>query len=485
MLSPEGATYFGYTSRRKKNAMGGVFSKARRVVIDLTRDEDDPPATQQRQLPQFAELLGKQNASARDAGVVTPPPPTQSLESLSPLAALEAALQLNLKEDEPHAAANEPKHDRYVPTAICRSNRAFANATSQVEDVRSPRRQAQSNALPSDVEVIDLVSPEGSPELPDKVHSEELCQNSQADLADRNPHGLSHGKPVELVPAQSLRRTSRIVTRAQTKAREVLLKRGGSKDDPILILDFPEPALATSSAIRPPVQLPVPRPAAAAHDVAAHSRLVLFADGSFSAGHGGSGVAFWRDGHWNGKAFALGRIPGKSYEAEARAILEAFKIAGDMVQPHHRMVEVCTDHKGLVETFYDITKARTQQTSSWAPKILQMGTALRSRGVQVRLTWVKGHGVHAGNQMADLLAGIGSERSAQTQGVVLGNWFNPNVGEVHIGPRTMVGLSAEAMAKAAGSEGRAERRAERRAHKLEVRVQRRLMKNATVPVVAA
>ncbi|KAI0474894.1 hypothetical protein GGR56DRAFT_675077 [Xylariaceae sp. FL0804] len=141
--------------------------------------------------------------------------------------------------------------------------------------------------------------------------------------------------------------------------------------------------------------------------------LALFSDGSinFSKG-GGAGVAFQQNGHWSGKAFALDRLEIDSYEAEAEAIGEAFNTAAEMLAPHHKTVEVFTDHQGLFEAYSGLHEPKEAQKPAFG-RVLEAGAQLEGRGVEVRLTWVKGHGVWAGNTMADSLARLGAEASAK------------------------------------------------------------------------
>lgn len=142
-------------------------------------------------------------------------------------------------------------------------------------------------------------------------------------------------------------------------------------------------------------------------------------------------MAFWTNGHWSGKAYALGFLPGGSYEAEARAMVEALKLAVEMLRQDHKLVEVCSDHSGLVKYMEGVARPRSHD--QWVPKIIKLVNHLRRFGVLVKATWVKGHDIHAGNQMADLLAGIGSKRSAEGYGRnSVDSWLNPDVGEVSL-----------------------------------------------------
>jgi ribonuclease HI len=181
-----------------------------------------------------------------------------------------------------------------------------------------------------------------------------------------------------------------------------------------------------------------------------------------------------KNGNWSGKAFALGQIRGGSWEAEARAIIEAFRLAGDLLLPHHKVVEVCSDHMGLVNGYNGFGRVRQAQDHMFQ-NVLQMGAHLTARGVEVKVTWVKGHDVYAGNEMADYLARLGARRSAQ--GHDGDAWNNPNLGELDVSDQALSTMSTNAESVALHrlltKDERVVRREERRIHREKTRVQRR------------
>ena len=505
MVDFSGAAHFGYTTPKKK-AMGGVVSKIHRpVVIDLTKDDDDAPQTQQRPLPHFIDLFRNKDVSAHAVGISFGTPSLRAPAFESPLTALEKALDLpgtypesainelndqtdvrdaywrevktltdvnsqietstrfkpvfgavtpltaatplDLPGQSPQSAINQPADQTYVPDVYWRKARSLVNATSQVEPFQSPfgrLPKPSQRTLPSSAEIINLISPEDSPEPEDSGAPTlpgldlEPCGVVQP-IWPSLPHraeGEYTPLPQSVTPeAPDERKTRRLVKFSRRKARELLLRQG-SKDNPILVLDnavpIPKPALAglasaTSTQMRAPT--------CTGQTVASRDTLVFFSDGSaINDRWAGSGVAFWQNGHWTGKAFALGHVFRGSYEAEAHAIGEAFKLAAAMITPCHRVVEVCTDHMGLVECFQNTQQIRA--TDHCAQKVVNMGFQLAQMGVEVKLTWVKGHDVHAGNQMADRLARYGAERSAYH-----GGSSDSALGEVEVNRDTLLEFS--------------------------------------------
>ena len=260
--------------------------------------------------------------------------------------------------------------------------------------------------------------------------------------------------------------------RSHTRA-DRLASLGTNIENPIEILDDP-----VQVQVQVHVQAPKRRPILAEQSGAGDAVLVLFSDGSaINDVWGGCGVAFVKNGHWSGKAFALGHIRGGSWEAEARAIFEAFRLANDLLLPHHKVVEVCSDHQGLVQGYNGVGRGR-QERDHMFQSVLQMGTHLRALGVEVRVTWVKGHDVYAGNEMADHLARMGATRSAQGHG---GNaWDNPGLGELDISDRTVSTLSTNAESvtrqRLLTKDERAIQREERRIYRAQTRDRRRQKK---------
>jgi ribonuclease HI len=197
--------------------------------------------------------------------------------------------------------------------------------------------------------------------------------------------------------------------------------------NPIVILDDPEPAPRRNLAH--PLQ-----------DEALADVLVLFSDGSaMSDRWGGCGVAFWNGEHWAGRAVALGPLARGSYAAEALGILEALKMAGQMLRPEQKVVEICVDHSGLVSTIRDASEGLSWRVEDFVLRVMAERERLMDRGIEVRLTWVKGHDIHAGNEMADHLARIGAQRSSE--GHLGGSWENPGLGEVAVSSQKLMELS--------------------------------------------
>jgi hypothetical protein len=112
-LESSGQLHCSYiTSTRKAKAMGGVLSKVfRPVVIDLTKDNDEPPQTQTQQhpLPEFTYLLLSQDPSAGGTGITfgTPSLRTLAFGPNMPLTAVDKAF--NLTGSSPGSAINKPE----------------------------------------------------------------------------------------------------------------------------------------------------------------------------------------------------------------------------------------------------------------------------------------------------------------------------------------------------------------------------------------
>ncbi|KAK3722756.1 hypothetical protein LTR37_002328 [Vermiconidia calcicola] len=143
----------------------------------------------------------------------------------------------------------------------------------------------------------------------------------------------------------------------------------------------------------------------------AEGEVILFCDGSFiEQAYGGAGVAYKKqDGVWSGRAVPLRRIKN-SGDAEAAAILFALMLARELFDDsHHSIITVynhCQPAIDLIMT--EITRAsnafiRAARAECWR---------LRTHGTGVKLVWVKGHHICLGNELADMLASIGSKASA-------------------------------------------------------------------------
>lgn len=243
---------------------------------------------------------------------------------------------------------------------LLRNNRLLSGSTSPQ---RSPRSQTPPRppntlhtAFQGSAEIINLVSPPSMPEPPANGLSS-LLRDS-----------VEEGDPCV----------------------------GSSAANPILVLDGPVNAPVPPPLLRQPVvqtlsQDSIPE----TPKFPPWATLVLFSDGSLVENSwGGAGVAFWSNGYWTGKAFALGFTRGGSREAEARAIVEAFKLSFDLLRPGHKMVEVCSDALFLVRKFQNMTPGRANER--WLAEVSKMGAQLAEQGVVVKLTWVKGHDDQAG-----------------------------------------------------------------------------------------
>jgi len=139
----------------------------------------------------------------------------------------------------------------------------------------------------------------------------------------------------------------------------------------------------------------------------------MFADGSFIERRwGGCGIAYERNGHWCGRAVALGTIPDNQ-AAELVGVLEALLLAEQLVRPRGaRRVIVLTDSMAVLKAIEAAQQSTRCHHSPHLQKILDGEVRLRDLGVEeTRFTWIKGHGTSAGNRLADVLAGYGSRKS--------------------------------------------------------------------------
>ena len=205
---------------------------------------------------------------------------------------------------------------------------------------------------------------------------------------------------------------------------------------------------------------------------AGQSELTLFADGSFIENRwGGAGVAYMKNGTWSGRAVALGQVR-TSLVAEMEALYEAFRLARELLRPEHGRLSIQTDSmsalhftgNGRNSGYYE----RLKQT------LLAERRSLRSSGVDVELSWVKGHSISAGNEMADLLAGMASKEARN--GNTPRFWNDPDLGPVAISSSKMKTMSARVEAvtnwrriKLHGGARETDAKAERRNRKLQMR----------------
>lgn len=233
----------------------------------------------------------------------------------------------------------------------------------------------------------------------------------------------------------------------------------GTAANPIEIVDTEE---EFAVHVRPVT----PRPSTAQRELA------LYSDGSIAKGSwGGCGVAYWNNGHWCGRAIALGPLR-KSGIAEMLGIYHAYKLASQLLIPEHRLVVIYTDVIEMAKKIADAKLPRYRNDELLQRIVLEDDSLLR-QGVEVKICWVKGHSVSAGNQMADLLAGMASEQASFGHGGQ--SWENPDLGLVPIPAQLLRGLSQKAESKAANrlrDLRNGHTKAERRAHKIQQRLQR-------------
>lgn len=512
--------------------MGASLSKLMRpLVIDLTKDDDDEPPARQQPLPDFSDLIRSNALTPQSLPYAVPPspftvPPTPARWPSIPafFHCFESAAP-GIFNHGSDLAINELDAGTSVTTERGHLRKRLTDSLLQAVSIHGPAAPAQGRkrkAIPAEEEIIDLTTPSPPPPPPPPEESPPPPPPPESPPPPPPPLPESSGDDAVPLPASNLRTgpmdayfQTRVPSpkrvkkerwpRAALQARAAkkvftgmtlrshtrtqrLASVGTSFEDPIEILDVP---------VRVPVQSPAPAPVIADPRDARNSVLVLFSDGSaISDIWGGCGVAFFKNGNWSGKAFAIGRVRGGSWETEARAIVEAFRLAPGLLLPHHKVVEVCSDHDGLVRAYNGIGSGRQAQDPTFKEG-LQLRMQLIASGVEVKMTWVKGHDVYAGNQMADYLARLGSQRSAEGHD---GNaWTNPNLGELLVSAGQLSEMSAHAKFAARQrlstvnqrTDARAQRllqrqqtRSERRLRKLELRKRRaNIMQGPTPPLM--
>ena len=237
----------------------------------------------------------------------------------------------------------------------------------------------------------------------------------------------------------------------------------GSRESPILIVDNDEEV-----SVR---QIP-----AEARPDTAQGELILFSDGSVvgqqqgrNGGYGGCGIAYKTRGHWSGRAIAIGPVKG-SVQAELEGVYRAFQLAAELLEPEHRRVSIYTDCIVIVNNIAGAKEVGDADGTMGS--IIADKKKFLSKGVEVKVAWVKGHDVSAGNEMADLLAGMGSQQA--WKGFSGGSWDDPDLGMMEISGNQMRNLSERAEVRTNGRRERAEFRApERSERKLETRRKRK------------
>ena len=258
------------------------------------------------------------------------------------------------------------------------------------------------------------------PTSPSQPWIQSILRNAHRNLEPGEIHLTPHERVLSPVPTAAVPSPPPVTTRTTLSSDAIL--------HGTLILDDPEPAPGRDLTTPP-------------QDEAPDNVFVLFSDGSFleRAGRsGGCGVALWNGRQWTGKAVALGTIRS-SYDAEAKGILEALKLASQMPPLEHAVVELCVDHRGLVARIeYAIESGDWRELTG----IMHERHNLMGRGIEVRLKWVRGHDVHAGNEMADILARVGADRSSERYLAGLRGYSNR--GEVAISYWDMLKMSQEA-----------------------------------------
>lgn len=422
--------------------MGSIFSSPKEV-IDLTGEDTPPPLSTQRPLPKYSSLFespvplsqqalhsrSQQNEPSRSTPQPAPLPPR-------PYHHRERTLR----------PANPPSYSTVTKQSLPPKD----SAAELYLQARRARLRPQRPRIEHG-EVINLISPSPSPQPELRGHPSESIRQSIEEIPAERPstsnpflRGIEHLlKPPKAVVPQ--RRTA--ASPSPLTARERTIENVGSVENPILLSDDEGEA--------PVRDLPAELQAHAAAEV-----LALFTDGSAIRDLWcGCGVAVWRDGHWDGKAVALGRIAKGSYAAEAHGVMEAFRLADQLLGPRHVAVEVYTDHKGIVDELKRGEQGLPiRDQLVWT--VCNEGDMLRRRGVQVNVQWVKGHSGDRGNEMADMLARLGAE--ATMQGMR---------GQLEIAKASMAQMIWRADQRMKGKHQHRVQAAERRLRKLEYRRQ--------------
>ncbi len=97
--------------------------------------------------------------------------------------------------------------------------------------------------------------------------------------------------------------------------------------------------------------------------------------------------------------------------AEILAIVEALKLARELLRFDHDRVIVYTDSQAAIYDFINFTENGQGPVFAETLKVLNWKVLCNVEGYQVELRWVKGHNVCTGNVVADKLAGVASEHA--------------------------------------------------------------------------